>query len=133
MKFSKQRELIYKQVMDFPVHPTADEVYSALKVENPNLSLGTVYRNLNLLSENGMLMKIHIADGSDRFDGRTDDHYHMICDSCSKVYDVEIEDMFDLSNKISKKYGYSLTAITLTLRGLCTCCIRMADEAEKTG
>lgn len=133
MKFSKQRELIYRQVMNFPVHPTADEVYSALKAENPNLSLGTVYRNLNLLSENGMLMKIRIADGSDRFDGRTDNHYHMICDSCSKVYDVEIEDMSDLSDKISKKYGHSLTEITLTLRGLCTGCIKTADEAEKTG
>ena len=78
MKFSRQREIILRHVKNFPVHPTADQVYTALKKENPNLSLGTVYRNLNQLSDAGMLKKIHIADGSDRFDGRTDPHFHMI-------------------------------------------------------
>ena len=90
MKFSKQREMILNQVKMFPVHPTADQVYTALKADNPNLSLGTVYRNLNLLSEMGELLKIRIADGSDRFEGRTDSHYHMVCDKCSRVFDVEL-------------------------------------------
>ena len=106
MKFSKQREMILNQVMNFPVHPTADQVYTALKADNPNLSLGTVYRNLNLLSEMGMLMKIRIADGSDRFDGRTDKHYHMVCDKCSRVFDVELDELDTLKAIISDKYGH---------------------------
>ena len=85
MNFSRQREIIYEQVRNFPVHPTAEEVYRALKNDNPNLSLGTVYRNLNQLSEAGMLLKIPIADGSDRFDGRADRHYHMICEKCGRA------------------------------------------------
>ena len=122
MKFSKQREMILNQVKMFPVHPTADQVYTALKTENPNLSLGTVYRNLNLLSEMGELLKIRIADGSDRFDGRTDRHYHMVCDKCSRVFDVELSELDDLNDTVSKKYGHKLTMVTLNLNGVCCEC-----------
>ena len=122
MKFSRQREMILNQVKQFPVHPTADQVYTALKADNPNLSLGTVYRNLNLLSEMGELLKIRIADGSDRFDGRTDAHYHMVCDKCSRVFDVELSELDGLNDTVSSKYGHRLTVITLNLNGVCCEC-----------
>ena len=122
MKFSRQREMILNQVRSFPIHPTADQVYTALKAENPNLSLGTVYRNLNQLSEMGMLLKIRIADGSDRFDGRTDDHYHMVCDDCKQVYDVELTELNELNKTITEKYGHRLTVVTLNLNGICCEC-----------
>lgn len=122
MKFSKQREMILNQVRNFPIHPTADQVYTALKAENPNLSLGTVYRNLNLLSEMGELLKIRIADGSDRFDGRTDCHYHMFCDKCSRVFDVELSELDGLIDTVSQKYGHRLTMVTLNLNGVCCEC-----------
>ena len=122
MKFSKQREMILNQVKMFAVHPTADQVYTALKAENPNLSLGTVYRNLNLLSEMGELLKIRIADGSDRFDGRTDRHYHMVCDKCSRVFDVELSELDGLNDTVSQKYGHKLTMVTLNLNGVCCEC-----------
>lgn len=125
MKFSKQRELIYNQVMEFPVHPTADQVYTALKQDNPNLSLGTVYRNLNQLSEMGMLLKIKIADGSDRFDGRTDLHYHMVCDKCSQVYDVELSELDKIRSVVSERYGHTLTSVTLNLNGVCCECSKL--------
>ena len=122
MKFSKQREMILNQVKMFPVHPTADQVYTALKADNPNLSLGTVYRNLNLLSEMGELLKIRIADGSDGFDGRTDCHYHMVCDRCSRVFDVELSELDGLNDTVSQKYGHRLTMVTLNLNGVCCEC-----------
>lgn len=122
MKFSKQREMILNQVKDFPIHPTADQVYTALKSDNPNLSLGTVYRNLNLLSDMGMLLKIRIADGSDRFDGRTDRHYHMICEKCEKVYDIELDILENLPCMINSQSGHTLTEVTLTLKGICKSC-----------
>lgn len=122
MKYSHQRELIYEQVKQHPVHPTADMVYSALKAEHPNLSLGTVYRNLNLLSELGMLMKIRIADGSDRFDGRTDAHYHMVCEKCGRVFDIELDGLEGEVRAAAARDGHTLTRVTLTLAGICGGC-----------
>ncbi|MBQ9946760.1 MAG: transcriptional repressor [Oscillospiraceae bacterium] len=111
--------------MGFPVHPTADQVYTALKQYNPNLSIGTVYRNINKLSEMGMLIKIKIADGSDRFDGRTDLHYHMVCDKCSQVYDVELSELDKIRSVVSEKYGHTLTGVTLNLNGVCCECSKL--------
>lgn len=123
MNFSKQRELIYNQVMKYPTHPTAEEVYRSLKNENPNLSLGTVYRNLNQLSEAGILLKIPIADGSDRFDGRTDCHYHMICDKCSRVFDVELDCLDGIPQTVMRSAGHQITKVTLNLKGICRECL----------
>ena len=131
MKFSKQRELILNQVKRFPIHPTADEVYTALKKDNPNLSLGTVYRNLNLLCETGELMKIRIADGKDRFDGRTDKHYHMVCDDCGRVYDIELDLLDGIEQRILSSDGHVLTNVTLNLNGICCGC--MAQRNSESG
>lgn len=122
MKFSRQRESILRHIKCHPVHPTADQVYTALKKENPSLSLGTVYRNLNLLSEAGMLRKIRIADGSDRFDGRTDPHFHMICERCGRVFDVEMPELGEIISEIKRRDGHEITGITLNLRGVCAEC-----------
>lgn len=123
MNFSRQREIIYDQVMNYPTHPTVEEVYNALKPDNPNLSLGTVYRNLNQLSEAGMLMKIPIADGSDRFDGRTDCHYHMICEKCGRVFDIELDCLDEIPQTVMRENGHRITRVTLNLKGVCAGCI----------
>ncbi|MCI5667419.1 MAG: transcriptional repressor [Oscillospiraceae bacterium] len=123
MNFSRQREIIYDQVMNYPTHPTVEEVYNALKPDNPNLSLGTVYRNLNQLSEAGMLMKIPIADGSDRFDGRTDCHYHMICDKCGRVFDIELDCLDEIPQTVMRENGHRITRVTLNLKGVCAGCL----------
>ena len=132
MKYSRQREMIYEQVMNFPIHPTADEVYYALKDENPNLSIGTVYRNLNLLSDMGRLMKINIANGKDRYDGRTDLHYHMTCTNCGRVFDVELDFEEDITKKILSNEGHTITGVTLNLSGICRSCSEhlAADSKE---
>lgn len=122
MKYSKQRELILSTIVEHPTHPTADEVYTSLKGENPNLSIGTVYRNLNMLSDIGSLLKIKISNGSDRFDGRTDSHYHMICNKCGKVFDVELAMMKNLEKDVFEEKGYVITSFDIILRGLCCDC-----------
>lgn len=131
MNFSRQREIIYNQVLNFPVHPTAEEVYTALKQDNPNLSLGTVYRNLNQLSEAGMLLKIPIADGSDRFDGRTDKHYHMICEGCGRVFDVELDCLEGIPAAVLVSEGHQITRITLNLKGVCKECLAKSAQDQK--
>ena len=87
MVYSKQRELILKTVLENRIHPTADMVFSLLKPEYPSLSLATVYRNLNLLAENGLLVRIPVPGGADHFDGTLSPHYHMICEKCDRMVD----------------------------------------------
>ena len=130
-RYSRQRELIYNCVRGTTEHPTADMVYRWLLPDNPNLSLGTVYRNLNQLSEAGMLLKIPIADGSDRFDGRTDRHYHMICEKCGRVFDVELDCLDAIPQTVLQSTGHHITRVTLNLKGVCAECSASEQGSEQ--
>ena len=87
MKYSRQRELILKTLKENCIHPTAEQLYELIRREEPTVSLATVYRNLNLLAENGMVKKIEGLDGTAHFDHQTFDHYHFICTKCNRVID----------------------------------------------
>lgn len=126
-KFSRQRELIYNRVKNYPVHPTADEVYTELKKEHPNLSMGTVYRNLNLLSETGMLIKIHIDNFPERFDARTDRHCHMLCERCGRVFDIECGVPGGIEERVFEKHGHIITDVSLNFKGICSECADNGD------
>jgi Fur family peroxide stress response transcriptional regulator len=91
LKYSRQREAIKEYLLHTKEHPTADTVYLHIRRSYPNISLGTVYRNLNLLSEQGEILKINCQDGSDRFDGNPNPHYHFICKECGRVLDLQME------------------------------------------
>lgn len=91
LKYSRQRASIKKYLMQTHEHPTADTVYLHVKKEFPHISLGTVYRNLNLLADMGDIIKITTPDGGDRFDGDTQPHYHVICTSCGSVSDLILD------------------------------------------
>ena len=91
LKYSRQRESIKASLMCRHDHPTADALYASIREEFPNISLGTVYRNLNLLVETGEICKIHCGDGADHFDGNTSEHYHFMCRECSQIYDMELK------------------------------------------
>ncbi|MFR5732276.1 MAG: transcriptional repressor [Clostridium sp.] len=86
LKYSRQRESIKASLMSRKDHPTADAVYASIREEFPNISLGTVYRNLNLLVELGEAQKLAFGDGKDHFDADTSLHYHFVCRSCGAVY-----------------------------------------------
>lgn len=88
MKYSRQRELILDVVRHSDDHPTADTIYARVRAQDPKVSLGTVYRNLNLLCENGRLLKVPIPGASDRFDHTLVDHAHAYCTQCGSVTDV---------------------------------------------
>ena len=90
LKHSKQRDAIKNFLMTRKDHPTADVVYSNMRKEFPNISLGTVYRNLSLLVEIGEAIKVPCSDGSEHFDGCTAPHYHFQCNGCSAVLDLDI-------------------------------------------
>lgn len=122
MKYSKQRQIIKNQIMDRKDHPTASIIYEELRKKDINLSIATVYRNLNLLVENGEVKKIEL-DGEDRFDPNTYEHGHFICECCEEVQDIEIEkDLIELMKKVSLKITGSIRTYNFTIKGICNKC-----------
>ena len=122
MNYSQQRNCILNIVVSNPIHPTAEQVYEIARRSYPNISLGTVYRNLNQLSEHGILKKICSSYGSVRFDGRTDPHFHMVCTHCGKVFDVELEELLSIKEKLSDMYGFDVINYEVSIQGICKDC-----------
>lgn len=122
--------MIFNQVKNFPVHPTAEDVYTALKRDNPGLSLGTVYRNLNLLFELGELKKLHIDSSKDRFDARTDPHGHLLCTKCGRVFDIEDDAANGIEQRILERYGHIAEEVSLNIKGICQSCAESPDPDE---
>lgn len=122
MKYSRQRELILDTVRSFPVHPTADTVYESVRRQEPRISLGTVYRNLNQLAECGMLVKLPMPTGGDRFDGRLDDHLHIVCTDCGAVNDIELSQLERLDSDVETQTGYRVVSRSIVFAGLCPQC-----------
>ena len=126
LKYSRQRESIKEYLASTCEHPTADTVYLHVKQEYPNISLGTVYRNLNLLAELGEAVKITTEYGGDRFDGRTQPHYHFCCKHCGRVMDLglELEDMSDINKEASKNFDGIIENHSMMFYGTCNDCIK---------
>ncbi len=122
MRYSHQRERIYRAVCESELHPTANMVYESLHAEMPKLSLGTVYRNLNQLSDAGRLKKIPLPDGSCRFDKTTMSHSHIVCECCGQVADVMLPVLEPLERAVERETAYALKSYDVVLRGLCGCC-----------
>ena len=87
-RYSKQRELIYENLKARCDHPTAETIYTELKKDNPGLSLGTVYRNLNFLAEAKLIRKLDVGQTSVHFDADLSAHHHFICKECQQVFDI---------------------------------------------
>lgn len=122
MKFSKQREIILNEVMNSHLHPTADSIYTSLKKDNPGLSLGTVYRNLSQLTENGYISKLSIPNQSDRYDKNIKPHAHLICERCNNIYDIESETISKFINDLSNEENLSILNYDIVLQGICKNC-----------
>ncbi len=88
LKYSRQRQVIKDFLMTRKDHPTADVVYMNVRREYPNISLGTVYRNLSLLADLGEIRRLQVGDGVDHFDADTSGHYHVVCTECGSVTDL---------------------------------------------
>lgn len=122
LKYSRQREAIKHYLTSTKSHPTADVVYMHVKEEFPNISLGTVYRNLNLLADLGEVIKIVTPDGADRFDAETKPHYHFCCNKCGSVLDMNIPDLDELNKFAAKDFGGEIEGHTILFHGMCENC-----------
>lgn len=87
VRITPQRHAILNYLMESMGHPTADEIYRALEPQFPSMSVATVYNNLKMFLEAGMVRELTYGDNSSRFDANVTDHYHVICDKCGKIED----------------------------------------------
>ena len=118
MRYSRKREIIYNIVLETNCHPTADWVFNRARKLVPKISLGTVYRNLNQLTEKKM---IHvIQDGNViRYDGNIKNHDHLRCTECHTLYDVKVLPK-NLKKKVQENYNFEVQNSSLTLEGVCS-------------
>lgn len=123
LKYSRQREAIKNYLMSTYEHPTADTVYVHVKKEFPNISLGTVYRNLNLLTDIGEAQKITMPDGSDRFDGHIHPHNHFTCNCCGCVSDIELNPSITNCDLESLGFKGEIESSSTMYFGKCHSCI----------
>jgi len=124
LKYSRQRESIKAYLAARHDHPTADTLYTEIRKEYPNISLGTVYRNLNLLVELGEIQKITCGDGKDHFDAQTYPHYHFVCRRCGSVFDVPMKTISDMEKEAARQTGARVDSHTIHFYGECANCLR---------
>ena len=122
MRNTIQRQIVLSTVYSLKNHPTADEIYNEIYREHPTISRGTVYRNLNILSETGQLIKVAMSDSADRFDHNIHKHYHIKCTECGSVTDVDIEYIDEINEMIEEKTGFVLQAHEIVFKGVCPEC-----------
>lgn len=133
IKRSKQRDAIMNNLISRTDHPTAESIYISVRKEYPNISLGTVYRNLSLLVDMGHVIKVPCEDGSVHFDGRVMPHYHFQCICCKKIYDIELTD--DLKNNeqsflssVNQVFEGDIEGSTSFFYGKCGVCKNTEDK-----
>ena len=127
-----QRDLILEAVKELHCHATADDVYDLIVTKHPNISRGTVYRNLKLLSDIGEIRKVEITSGADRFDHECHAHYHARCIKCNKVFNVEMDFIDDLQKNIKDTHGFEFTGHDLIFKGICLECNSLKSSDGKS-
>lgn len=121
--YSRQREEIIKVVKELYTHPTAEEIYMIVKAKDPAVSRSTVYRNLGLLAQNGIINKISMAVGPDRYDAVKEIHNHAICIKCGQVFDFEYVFEYDkIKEAVEKQTGIEISNKGIALEGICDSC-----------
>ncbi len=130
MKYSRQRELILETLRRAETHPTAEEIYTLVKSELPSISLGTVYRNLNLLVELRTIRKLVTAGNTSvRYDGRNDEHCHLVCTSCGTITDMDLSLFSPIDDALKAERNFTVTEHTIVLKGICAACSSQTGTA----
>ena len=124
---SRKRQAILEALLSSEAHPSAEMMYAALKPAWPDLSLGTVYRNLSFFLQSGQIICIGTVEGHDRYDARTEPHSHFICSVCGRVENVKLPDLTPgvVYPRVEKMLGgCRVQAHHLTFSGTCAACVR---------
>ena len=117
-----QKDLVRNAVCEMKRHVTANEVYEFVKEFCPTIGKGTVYRNLDILVEEGDLRKVEVPDGSDRFDFTLENHYHVECVKCGEIFDVDMDVISELEKRIKDPHGMKYISHDIFFKGICQEC-----------
>ena len=119
---TRQRKIILEELRKVDTHPSADEVYEMVRKRLPRISLGTVYRNLEVLSKSGAIQKLEPGCSLKRFDGDPREHYHIRCIQCDRVVDAHLDIDLSFSYKDCEGKNFKIIGHKLEFIGLCTKC-----------
>ena len=122
LKYSRQREVIKEFLKTRKDHPTADTVYMNVREQYPNISLGTVYRNLTLLADIGEIQRLRVGDSVDHFDADVSPHYHFVCTECGSVIDLEMDSIDNILAIAEKNFAGKITGHVTYFYGSCGKC-----------
>ena len=126
LKYSRQRDAILRNLQGRYDHPNADMIFASIREEIPNISLGTVYRNLALLVDTGDVLKVGPdGEGKERYDGHTHPHAHFFCEDCGAIEDVS--EVFD-THPIEEMLHIKIHEANITLKGVCRDCLQKENE-----
>ncbi len=117
-----QRDRILQILREAKSHPTADWIYNRLKDEIPTLSLGTVYRNLKVLIEQDLVLRIPLGSDQDRFEAKIDPHYHLVCERCGKVIDFTMPYRSEINEQAQQFSGFKVHRHRIDFFGICETC-----------
>lgn len=130
MKLSRtvQRKVIVDELRKLKCHPTADELYEVVRKKLPRISLGTVYRNLEVLSASGEILRLGLDKKQMCFDGDTSRHYHLVCRSCGAVEDILPGDMGNVEKELESKLTGRIQSVSVNFSGYCEKCASRAKR-----
>lgn len=129
--FSRKREAILRTICGTEIHPTAEWIYQKLKPEYPDLSLGTVYRNIAKFKEEGSVVCVGVVNGQERLDGNIKPHAHFICRKCSAVIDLPQEFLSEESvKKEEETFGHKVENYALMFYGICSLCQQKSQTTQ---
>jgi len=131
LRMTNQREIILRELKKSRHHLSADELYDKVKKYMPRISLATVYRNLEILSNAGMIGKLEISGRQKRFDYDVTEHDHIYCAVCHRVDNLNIDRQGLHTKEIKAVKGYSITGYRLEIVGICQACQKKSKQAEK--
>jgi Fur family ferric uptake transcriptional regulator len=129
MRLTTQRQIILEELGKVTSHPTANEVYDMVRKRLPRIGLGTVYRNLELMSETGIILKLEVGGTQKRFDATVAPHYHIRCLNCGKVDDIEIPVMADINKAAADASKYEVLGHHIEFSGVCSDCNKKSTQA----
>ncbi len=130
VRITPQRHAILEYLIYSESHPTADEIYKALEGDFPNMSVATVYNNLRVFRNAGLIKELTYGDASSRFDFVTHDHYHIICDECGTIVDFHHPGLDEVERLASHVTGFKVNSHRLEVYGTCPSCASRVANTE---
>ena len=117
-----QRTIVLETLKRLGSHPTIEELHAEIQAHYPAISKTTIYRNLRILAQNGLVRQVSLPDGLERYEGQLNPHYHFQCTQCSGIFDVEISIGTEIDTFVTQKYGYIVAGHDVVFHGICDKC-----------